>query len=40
MNDILKRWNGNKSSVHPIKYKLTTAEIVALKVYYIELKQY
>ena len=40
MNNILKSWNGNKSSSHPITYELTTAEIVALKFYYIELKYY
>ena len=40
MTHILKRWNENKSSAHPINYVLTTAKIVSLKVYYIELKQY
>ena len=36
--NILKRWNKNNSSAHPSKYTLTYAELVALKVYSVEVK--
>ena len=38
MNHILKLWNENKSSAHPITHEMTSAEVVSLKVYYIEIK--
>ena len=37
---ILKRCDGNKSSYHPSAHAMEPAEVVALKVYYIELKYY
>ena len=38
LTHLVKRWNGNKSSAHPITNALKTAELVVLKVYYFELK--
>ena len=38
MTHILKHWNGNKSSAHPSTHAFTYAELVALKVYSVELK--
>ena len=36
MTHILKNWKVNKSSAHPSTYTLTTAKLVALKVYIIQ----
>ena len=38
MAHILKRWDGNKSSIHPSAHAMEPAEIIALKLYSIELK--
>ena len=38
MNHVLKHWNEKKSSAHPSKCALTSAETIALKIYSIELK--
>ena len=38
LNHLIKCFNGNKSITHPIAHAMTTAEILALKVYYIEIK--
>ena len=40
LNHILNSWNENKSSTHWSEHETTPAEIVALKVYSIELKYY
>ena len=38
LTHLLKRWHINKSSSHTVPHALTHAELVALKVYSIELK--
>ena len=38
LTHILIRWNENKSSAHPSTCGFTSAETVAMKIYYIELK--
>ena len=38
LTHVLKRWNLNKSSAHSSTCALTSAEIVALKIYFIEPK--
>ena len=40
LTHILKRWYRNKSSAHPSAHAITPDEVVALKVYDIELKYY
>ena len=40
MTRIFKRWYGNKSSDHPSTHALTPDELVALKVYSIDLNYY
>ena len=38
MTRVLRRWDGNKSNVHPGTSALTPSETVALKIYPIEIK--
>ena len=38
LTHILKRWYRNKSSAHPSAHAITPDDVVALKVYDIELK--
>ena len=38
LTHVLKSWDVNTSSAHPSAPALTTSEVVALKVYFIELK--
>ena len=40
MTHVLKHWNEIKSSAHPSTHPFTSAELVELKVYSIELKYY
>ena len=40
LTHVLKRWNENKSSAHPITCPLISIEIVPLKIYFIELEYY
>ena len=38
LNNVLNRWNENKSIAHPSTCALTPAETVYMKIYSIELK--
>ena len=40
LTHVLKRWNENKSILHPSMNALTPNEHIALKISYIEIKYY